>query len=351
MSETNSKMDFNQKTEEAERLFSRRPRFITAGILLVLLSGVSLFAWHSFSQTVSGEGNHWGLLFGWFSAVAVLFLLGSLLWRETWLKGLAIGVAFAPSFIWITSMGHVVAVGVGALLSYLALWAITGDMESRTRIQPYRILHHSSTWFVVGLSVVIASQYYALSENLRWEQLIPKFDVTEGAGAWTMRLLGQFYDPARELQNKETTVDMFLLEVQKREASGHPLLGELPLDTLDQLALGDRQALQMIVLTRQRQELSRILGREVDGEEKMSELISEVFHKKTLALMKESEVVPKGVPLIPFVLSVALFLTVYPIGALLVPLWALVVMFLFYFIKRYHGFEIRTVTMDREEIV
>lgn len=342
-------MDSSTEVEKTSPL--AHVRIVTSGVLLVLLTGISFFSWRALSEVVLGNSSHWIVLFGWFSAVMIFTMLGSLLWKEFWLKILGIGGVFLPGLLWGHTLWHVVMVGIGGILMYIALSIISFDLMTRIQVNPFRSLHHNSTWLVVGISLVIASQYYTYADNLRWEQLIPKFDVTQGMGAWAVRLVGQIYVPARELEKKETTVDSFLLDVQERESAGHPLLGGLPQESLNQLSEIDRAALQKLVLARQRQELSRILGREVDGQERVSTLISEMLHKKTLALVQDSEIIPEKVPLIPFILSVLLFLTVYPVGAFLVPLWASFAAVLFRVIRRFHWIALRRTLQEQEEIL
>lgn len=332
--------------------FSRRSRLIMSGVVLCLLLVVASGAWGALSRVTSASGHNWNMLFVWFSGAAILFLFGGLLWREYWLRIFGVLVLFLPSLVWVQGTAHAVILLLSALLSLWSLSLIADDLASRIRVSPYRSLHHTSTWFVVGLALAIASQYYVVSGRLDWTELVPKFDVTQGAGAWTVRMIGYFYAPARDLESRSTTVREFLTDIQKQELSQNPLFQEgTPFLDTPLLSQQDQQMLQTLLVARQEQELSRMVGREVGADEKMSQLLSEIFQKKTQSLIDDRQLIPGNIPLIPFILSVVLFLTVYPLGALLVPVWALGVSLLFALLRRLHGVVIEKRVREQERIV
>ena len=100
---------------------------------------------------------------------------------------------------------------------------------------------------------------------------------------------------------------------------------------------------------RTKQELGRLLGREITGAENMHALLSEVLRKKTLAFVsEESAALP--VPILPLFLSILLFFTLYPVMSFLVPLIAALVGIFFALLRRLKWLPVAVVTAEREVI-
>lgn len=310
---------------------------LAAGILTTLLL-VSFGAWYAIERAVSvPEASHFLIPLLWFFVVCSVFLLGALFWQERALSFLGALFLMVPSAMQEVSWIHGGIVLLAIVLVYRSLRRIQEEMSERIFLSVRRILSAGLGMIVLAISLVISSQYYFNIRTSPWEDLVPNFDFAQGAAPLVWRTVQPLSPELARLGDTTVTVDTFLREVKLRQQGES--LSQGPTDDV----------LWEAELARTKNELGRLLGREVLGTENMQTLLSEALHRKLLALFSsQHEKLP--VPLLPLFLTILIFLTVYPLMAFLLPGITAFVAVLFQLLRRLRVVRVTTVVGEREVI-
>lgn len=308
--------------------------------LLITLSLVSVVTWKVIERAVLVETASSflfpGLVLG---SMLVLLFTGSLIWKERSLIGLAAVFATVPSLLVAISMVHSIILVIAACIIYLGLLRIRDDMTDRIHVTARKSILSGAAAVFLGLSLLLSSQYYVHVQQLSWEQLVPSFNLAEGIGPIVLKVIAPLYPEVGALADNQVTVDNFLQDVQERQA------GTL----LENISASTQKLLLAEELQRTKKQLSGLLGREVIGTENMHNLLSEAIHRKTVAFFaQENTRLP--VPVLPFFLSILLFLTVYPIMNFFAPLLIAGATILFRIARLLRWIEIRHEDVEQEVV-
>ncbi len=316
-------------------------------IALVTLSSVAFVSYFAFSSVMDAVLLTGASVFlapiAWFFLAITLFSVGTIIWRERPYQIIGSVLLVFPSFFFAPTLAHAAVLSVAALLVFGGLVRIGHELASRLHFSLYRSVFIGMSQFILALSFVISSQYYAHVESLPWNRLVPSFDLAEGTGAWVLRVAGTFSPSLASLRDRDLSVDEFLTELRPVVEVGGPT---------ETASNGIGEAVRQAEILRSKLELSRLLGREVGGRESMNEILSEVLRKKIVAFVSGS---PSGtasqVPFLPFFLAILLFFTIYPVGSLIAPLALFLSAALFALLVRAGFVVLKKVPAERDVIV
>lgn len=311
------------------------------GIGLLVFSALSSWAsWQVLERAVLVEGAS-SFLIPSLSVAGLLLLvfLGSLVWQERSFQWLAASFLVIPSMLSALSLSHGLVMILAIGLIAFGLHRIHQELHERIHLSIRKSILLGTTPLLLAISLLLSSQYYVHAEQLSWNRLVPSFNLAEGFGPLAIKLIAPFYPEMQKLNDAEVTVDSFLTEVQTREKPSW--IEFVPPAGQETLLKGE--------LERTKSELGRLLGRQVMGHENMQALLAEIIQQKTFTLLsKEQQILP--VPILPFILSLLLFLTVYPLMAFLAPLVVLIVIGLFQLLRRTGWLVVKTESVEREFI-
>ncbi len=322
-------------------MLSRRP--IIALVLLFAVAGVAYLGFSAVADAVRVDGASVFVAPAlWFFMALVLFALGALAWRERAYQLVASTVLVAPSLLFALTLTHAAVTLIASLSLFVGLLHVNHELGARIRLSLYRSVAVGMTPILLAVSLAISSQYYAHINTLAWDQLVPSFDLAEGSGAWLLRVAGTLSPSLATLQDRNLSVDTFLSELRPAIEVGGP--GEV-------LSTRVGEAVRQAEIIRSKIELSRLLGRNVSGDESMNAILSEVLRKKTVAFVSGNATDTAKVPFLPFFLAILLFFTVFPIGSLLAPPALSLATLLFAFLVRSGVVTLKHVTVEQDVIV
>jgi hypothetical protein len=95
-------------------------------------------------------------------------------------------------------------------------------------------------------------------------------------------------------------------------------------------------------------QISGLVGRAVSGNEKMADILSEVLNQKMFALLSASDKGTMPAQILPFFLTVLLFVTLVSVGAILIPIWVVSAAGVFFLLLATGAFRITRVPAERE---
>lgn len=287
-----------------------------AAALLLLLSVLSFGAWYALEQAVLvKEASSFLVPALWFGGLFLVLLQGVLIWKERWFSLLVAGGLLLPSLVQTTTLAHIVLVFISMSSAYIGLRRIQRELEERIHLSLRRSLSAGLSFLVLAVSLVFTSQYYEYARFMTWERLVPSFDFSKGLGSLVIRAATPFSPELRDLQDTSVTVDEFLVGIQKTEEHDEVSPGTTP---------GTENSIWQQELLRTKSELGRLLNREVSGSENMQSLMAEVLRKKMISLFSAQDQ-QVTVPVLPLILSILVFLTIYPLLAFTVPVLSLFV--------------------------
>ena len=333
-------------------------------IFLTLL--FSFFAWLSVDQAVNNpESSDWLIPLIWFSLVFIAFSLSIVLIKEIYILAILLTVSFLASFIFVQNSWHFLPIVFSLLLVFIAVIRIRSDLKLNIKIDLWKTVRRGKLLLIIALAIVITSQYYFSVKDFGASALIPQLKPSDITNGLTTKIISMVNPEIKIGENENMTVDQFILQSQKKSIDGENAnidemiddrLGEeispAQKDEIRKEALKNIDSLdsKSMILEESRRQLSEIAGRELTGEEKISEVISEMINSKITNFMGVSMDSPKEAPLILIALAIIIFLTVISTGIFLSPLWMLLAALIFTILAKTKMVRIKKVPVEMEVI-
>lgn len=291
-------------------------------VAIGIIGTLSAFAgWVSSALAVGASDGSWVSPSLWFSLSALCFLSAAALYRGRRERIMFVSAMSVPSLLFAPYPFHVAFIVLAVWILLAGMRRIRDDLSSRLRIVFRRSMGAGVFSFSLAVSLLVASGYYAHIRSSSWQDLVPRFSLGEGGGDVVLRIAGTMYPELGKIRDGGMTVDRFLADVRDKESYS----GRVSTDDME--AGNDTEPYQermeeALSIAAGRSEIGRLIGREVSGDERMSDVLSEALRHKTIAFLsakKAEENLPSGV--LPFILSLLLFVTVLSVASLLQWFW------------------------------
>ena len=188
---------------------------------------------------------------------------------------------------------------------------------------------------------MVTSQYYSEVKDLDAEKIIPQFKITGITHSLSNQIYKIFNPQAGKIEGADQTVDQVILSIN----AGNMVTKILPSD-------GENDAIQEsqeIILKEGRKKLSEIVGTELTGQEKFSEITIRVINEKIKNLFSKN-LVSDSFPLLPLILSLIIFIAVAPLGSFLVPIWNFLIKIIFNILLKFKFITISKIPTEMEII-
>lgn len=326
-----------------EKLFSERIG-IASLFLLALFSVVGWYAF--FSDTLSSylEGAQ-AILLG-FSFASIFFFLGSLIWEDPRERVFGALLPFAPLLIFQHTPGVIVAVLIASASAYFAIRLIQTEKEERIRFQYFKTVQAGQFFFILGLSLAIATSQYVTLSKASWEEIVPRFRLGEGSASLILKAASYWQPELQTLQADRTTVDEYLLGLAEARAADETDAPPLPPDQdrrrsfsveLNLVPGVERELaeegssfsdvlaspeVRERYLAAGRSTLAELSRQPVSGDDPIVLVFSAVLQRQIInAASGTGNVNELSGSALPLALSVLLFLALLPLGALLSYVW------------------------------
>lgn len=353
--------------------FTRRE---VLGIFLVLVVGFfSLASWQVFFGVVMtpGVSDIWQPVL-WFSALAVFFFLGTILWTSLPFRIAGAVSTFLPGLFFMRSWEYIVAGIVSIIFIFWSSMSIAREARERIYFRFFKSAHVGQFLFVVGLSLSISGGYYVFLKDVSWEELVPRFRIGQEVAGIVFKVAGAVNPSFAKLSEGDTTVDEFLLSLEEsssKEDSSFQDSSEKKMSVpdiasaffqMDRLPKGMSGALfsdvdrakiaEQLFLESGREQIATLVGRKVLGSEKISDVLSLTLQNKLITFLsegKETQHIPSQA--VPFFLSLLLFLTLLSFTSIFIPLCILGAELIFMLLLRVGWLKIGTFVVEQKKLV
>lgn len=334
-------------------------------ILISILSAatliISFFAWRSVDQAINVPGaSQWIAPIIWFTLLFAVLCLDIVLIREAYIEALLFVFSTALSFIFVWSIGHLLAFVLGFILLFLASNYINRDLKNNIKINLWKSIRMGRMLIILGLALVITSQYYFEAINSGAKNMIPQFKINDFSGKTTSKILSQINPNLAVLEDEGLTVDDLLLQVSKQNQP--PDMNE-QMDKIIEMEYGNSAPLEKeeikkgaakesekILLQEGRKKLAEYAGRDLTGQEKVSDVFSEIVNNKIGEFFQPGIAGPENSSAVPLVIAILLFLTVISLGPILGSVGMLAVIIIFILLVKLKVVNIRKEMKEVETI-
>lgn len=342
---------------------------MTKKILLYILSAIvlilSFFSWRSIDQAINVPGSSvWIAPMLWFVLFFAFLSLSIVLIREAHYLAFLFVLCLSLSFIFTQSIGHLLAFVLGFILLFLASHRIRSDLKLNIKINLWRSMRTGRALILIGLAIMITSQYYFEAINLGAKKMIPQFKIDDFSGKATSRILSQINPNFAILEEEGLTVDELLLQVSKQNQPQdiNSQMDEIIEREYGYLSPSEKEKIKKdatgglkegllgneeIILQEGRKQLAKYAGHELTGQEKVSDVFSEIVNNKIDEFFQPGIASPESSSAVPLVIAIFLFLTIISSGPILGSLGMLIVIIAFIILVK---FKVVSIKKEMKEV-
>lgn len=343
------------------------------GVLVGLVFVVFFFGWLSVYQMTSVVvlQSSWLIPIICFSLGVAMLCLIAFVSQEVRIINSGAFAAFLSSIIFVQDVWFLLFAILGAEFASVGLFRMQQDTKMHIQIRIRRSIQHGAGWIVFGLALTITSFYYTQIRYADSEALLQKLSLDSASHMMLTQSLG-FLNPDFKKANQENvTVDEFLRALQKNQAvemnstntlSDAELLRMANIEPSDprsaQALVQIKRSLaseavdintQNLVIEQGRMRLSSITGLHLTGQEPIADVLSKIIDQRIRTYLDPS-MTQRSSSILPFVLSVILFVTLWSLGAVLSVVWRFATAAAFALLCRVGLVRVLTMMVEKEVI-
>jgi hypothetical protein len=188
------------------------------------------------------------------------------------------------------------------------------------KIRIGKIVKAGKSMVVFAFALVIASQYFWAVHNLKAQALIPQVKIPPSLSSKIFSVMSPSFAGT---DASGLTVDQFsqaLSAQQMKEQGGIISLPNGATASKDLMEAAVQQNEEMI-LAQGRKQLSDLAGKEVKGDEQVSDIFSEIVNNKVQSYITPSIASSDNLSVVPIIFALIIFLTVVSLGSVLGFVW------------------------------
>lgn len=331
----------------------------------------SFLSWQSVDRAINSPGSS-DFLFPsiYFSLFFISIYLCAILIKEGAILQVLFVASLLEGFVFTFSSWHLVAIFLGIVFVYAGVYKIRRDMKQNIKISLGKAIATGRQYIIIGIAVIVSCQYFLTIKDKDLQYVIPKIQSSKTLDMLTARVLKAINPDFKNISNEDITVDDFIIETQKKQMGDENIpvipedqIGEtinnqlgdsLPQDQKDNLKKDAQDKLkdissqllennQKIILEESRKNLSLMVGKELSGQEKISEIFPQMINKKITDHFRPELSKKNNLPFLPLVMAIILFLTIVPLGSILNIFWVLISKLIFWILVKTNSVSIKKI--------
>lgn len=322
-------------------------KYVVAGLIVVL----GVVSWLSVERAINvPESSTWLVPLICFSFFYIALSLGAILIKNRTILISALAISLLSNLIFVFSFWHFLILLFSFFLALAGLERISSDIKSNIKFDITKSVRTGKTMLILALSIIITSQYYVEVKDTGKINIIPKFE----AGDAVNQILPRIYPELKDSEKSDLTVDEFILKMSKENSDS--FLGNiLESQGLDEKQIGaSKSQIEKIlandqgkILVEQRKSFSEIAGVPLTGQEKISDVFSEMINNKINEFFSTS-LEKDSMPFLPFIASFILFLTVASLGSFIGSICGYLSAFVFWILLKINFVQVSKVMVEME---
>ncbi len=279
---------------------------------LAVIIAVAMMIWYLADRIFgSADLNNWG----WVTLAASIFFivwsLGAIIIRDSKLFLATSFLALLTQLIFTRNVSSLVVIFISFLLLWAARKFTRREIKLRLKVDTWNYLRVSRRFLLLALALMLAGQYYFSKDVQIASENLPKLQFNNGQESLMTKIV-YFVDPGLIKENNEAiTVDEYIIN----KFNSDPLVPKRFGAEVDFGNINYYQ--QAVVLEGGREDISKMVERNVTGDEKMINIFLEVINNKIDDILNVSVgYVDKDMPVAHLIFTVAIFLAILGSGML-----------------------------------
>lgn len=316
--------------------------------LIFLSVAFSFLSWQRVASEInSPETSNWLWPIILFSLFFVSFYLTIVFIKQKYILNLLALACLSLSFIFIPNLWHLIGVMFGFLLISIGIFHIRRDLQLNIKVNLGKTLTTGKQFLILGFAIVLSSQYFLIENKKDFEEVVPRFSENKYSNLLTSKILSTINPEFKKISTSEITLDEFIIESQKSqlgsdnismlsdqeiENSISDISENIPQNRKEELKNEVKNNLSEVnnqllegsgkrIVEEIRKKFSALVGSELTGQEKFSEVLNNIINRKIADYLKPQINNENSISLLPPILTIILFLTIVPLGSLLNILW------------------------------
>lgn len=347
---------------------------IIASVFFLFEAGISFFAWQSVHLAVFVPGASHFLIPGiFFSLLAALLLVSVSLFSTPIFRMFGIAIAVLPAFLFARSISVCVVAGLAALLFYRSLFVVDRELSEHLKIRFFSSARTGTFMLALGFSLAIVALHAAMISQLSAEKLLPRFSLADGAGKMALQMAGKVNPALASLTEENLSVDEFLLGLMPREDLEGGIDGirgiegsfdpkdariretlkanGIDMEKLSGISPANAEFQKALFLKEGVRRISDVLGRSVRGDERATDVLSEIINAKIFGTFSEVQKEGKSLDTLRAIIALLLFVSLLSLGSAFGLIWALLSAGIFWILREGNIVVIRRMPIEAEQIV
>lgn len=328
------------------------------GLALILIIGFcSLFLWRTVSMFILSKEEHISFFepFLWISLLSICFLIGAVLWKQWDIRLMGVLLTVLPGLFFFSGWEYVLMSFVGSFILYRSSKNIALEEEKYVQFSFIRSVRSGSTSFLIGLVLLFSTSYYLFLRETVWEDLVPRFRVSQGVMNTIFKVAGVINPNLTQLAEGDTTVDEFLLDIEKKQKENKSeesvVFTEQIQDRESQNVSVSSVIEQQFFLEQGRKQISQFVGRRVDGSEKIVDILSPIIQDKLTAFLQSEQVLSHiSSQTASFLIALLLFVTLITFVSVLSPFYIFLAYLLFCIMVKAKLLVLETVIVEKQRL-
>lgn len=343
-------------------------------ILIFLTLIFSFLAWFSIDRAINiPQSSNWIMPGIWFSLLFIFISLDIILIKETHILEIIFFCCFLLTFIFFFNFWNLAFIFLALIFLYLSTVKMRKEMKLNIKISLAKIIASGRAFLIFSLAIMISSQYYFEIKNFNLEKMIPKFEIGKSSTYMASKIIS-IMNPNLNIDSEDLTIDEFIRQIQSKEFQNMSQEESEKLDEVINNQVGENisqekkeairnEAVQKInerrtdlienseqAVSEGRKSLSQMVGFELKGNEKASEVFTQIINKRIANRIQNTFSSEKNLPLFPIILAVLLFLSIVSVGSILNLVYVPIISLLFYVLKKTKLISIIKIPTEQEII-
>lgn len=287
------------------------------GLAIIFFSALSV--WWLVDRIFSASFlDNWRWVIFSISIFFVSWFLGAIIIRD---RKLFLGVTFlalASQLIFIRHWEVLIIILISFLALFLTRKVIRRELRSRLKISIWTSLRGGRYFFILVVALMLAGQYYFFENPQIESENLPKVKIDSQTDNFMIKIIALADDDLSNGEGGLATVDEFLFKKIQREEDS--ILSKESENSKSK-NLGSNTELseyqKEMILSKERENVSKMLEREVAGDEMMLDVFLEIINKKADDFINLNlGYVDQDMPIMHLVFALAIFLAVFGTGTL-----------------------------------
>jgi len=254
-----------------------------------------------------------------FSLAFISFLLLLIISSHKLLIQITAGCFIFFSLFFIFDFLHLLILGVCYLILTYSIHRIRKDLSLSIKIDFYKSIRVGIMFLIFAFGISISSHYFFQARVNNFKNAVPELNVSWLVEKIAPKIISSMNQDLQGIQEEGLTVDQWILETEK--------------ENIEMLSQAGNKLGKDLILEGGRSQMKEFSGIDIRGDEKMSEVISQMVNEKISDFII-TDYSDKKFPAIPFAFTIILFLTLLSIGAFLYPFWIWIAEIIFWVLRK-----------------